>query len=121
MANGREKSGAAEGTPEAEGAAAAQDENDPSSSGPTACPTGTCDHKFWSCPGNAGFKVAHCIKLDTIIQHICFTSTNRSSHDKFLLRRQSPRKEFLRSMHLWLCCKVRGQFVQMCIQGVGTA
>ncbi|EIE22257.1 DUF1336-domain-containing protein [Coccomyxa subellipsoidea C-169] len=24
---------------------------------PTACATGTCDKQFWSCPGNAGFKV----------------------------------------------------------------
>lgn len=42
-------------------------------SDPAACPTGTCDKQFWSCPGNAGFKVcaaaslSHCKSLSSTL------------------------------------------------------
>ncbi len=34
---------------------------------PAACPTGTCEKRFWSCPGNAGFKVRRkpCMRAGT--------------------------------------------------------
>ena len=29
----------------------------PQDNSAAACPTGTCEKRYWSCPGNAGFKV----------------------------------------------------------------
>ena len=49
-----EESAATEEGPSDGGAAAAQEQD---AGDPCACPTGTCDKKYWSCPGNAGFKV----------------------------------------------------------------
>ena len=50
---------------------------------PTACATGTCDKQFWSCPGNAGFKVFHPLRLSTQILHVpiidCFLLCTQAS------------------------------------------